>query len=400
MQINYDQLQKSFNVNNRLFNFLLSLSLATSVANAQLGINNTPHASAMFDVSGNNKGLLIPRISSAQRLAIANPANGLLVYDTDRSSFVSFKTGSGWADVDIRLPFTASASSFTPLFSILNNLPAQPAVVMDAASGNAIAGTASGTYSGIFGQNDDNGKGVSGLNTGTGHGVHARGVNGTALFADIPTGTGTAGYFKQLNPGGKALEIDGNLKISGANMEEGLGKVLLSGNDGVSIWAMPESGRIHVAFVTNGLNDNTYYANSTWTRYQPKTVDYNNVFAFRSAPQSPSNAFVTPIKGFYKFSANFTFAADYGNSERLVDCYMRLQMKRGNIVTTIAQAEKEYGGAGDDYGTDFLTFSTHTYLQEGDEVWLEIRQNNAGASTILMYTQYAHFSGHLVWADE
>lgn len=42
-----------------------------------------PDPSAMLDVKSTNKGLLIPRMTSAQRNAIVSPAKGLLVYQTD-----------------------------------------------------------------------------------------------------------------------------------------------------------------------------------------------------------------------------------------------------------------------------------------------------------------------------
>lgn len=51
-----------------------------------VGINETgalPAGSAMLDVSATNKGLLIPRLSRAQKFLIPTPANGLLVYQTD-----------------------------------------------------------------------------------------------------------------------------------------------------------------------------------------------------------------------------------------------------------------------------------------------------------------------------
>lgn len=58
-----------------VFNFIVNSS-------AQVGINtNTPHVSAMLDISSTNKGLLIPRMTTTQKLAIANPATSLLVYD-------------------------------------------------------------------------------------------------------------------------------------------------------------------------------------------------------------------------------------------------------------------------------------------------------------------------------
>ncbi|MEP7231212.1 MAG: tail fiber domain-containing protein [Ginsengibacter sp.] len=47
----------------------------------------TPTASALLDVSSTNKGLLPPRMSTTQMNAIASPASGLIIYNTDDSSF-------------------------------------------------------------------------------------------------------------------------------------------------------------------------------------------------------------------------------------------------------------------------------------------------------------------------
>ncbi len=49
-----------------------------------------PAPSAILDIDGspaNNKGLLIPRMTATQRLAIVSPANSLLVFDTDSACF-------------------------------------------------------------------------------------------------------------------------------------------------------------------------------------------------------------------------------------------------------------------------------------------------------------------------
>jgi hypothetical protein len=43
----------------------------------------TPDASAILELQSSNKGLLAPRLTTAQRLAIPAPANGLMVYDTN-----------------------------------------------------------------------------------------------------------------------------------------------------------------------------------------------------------------------------------------------------------------------------------------------------------------------------
>ncbi|MEM6317288.1 MAG: hypothetical protein AAF960_06440 [Bacteroidota bacterium] len=57
---------------------------------AQISINetgNSPDTSAILDVASTDKGLLIPRMDSTNRNAIATPAAGLLVYDTTTISF-------------------------------------------------------------------------------------------------------------------------------------------------------------------------------------------------------------------------------------------------------------------------------------------------------------------------
>jgi hypothetical protein len=63
-----------------------------------VSINNTSavaNASALLDISSTAKGLLIPRMTSAQRMAIGAPATGLLVYDTDQDTFL-FYNGTAW----------------------------------------------------------------------------------------------------------------------------------------------------------------------------------------------------------------------------------------------------------------------------------------------------------------
>lgn len=51
-------------------------------------------ASAMLDVSATDKGMLVPRMTSAQRIGISNPATGLLVYQTDGTSGFYYNSGT------------------------------------------------------------------------------------------------------------------------------------------------------------------------------------------------------------------------------------------------------------------------------------------------------------------
>lgn len=64
--------------------FLFTITISNCVI-SQVSINNNgapPHPSAMLDVTSTNKGLLPPRMSHADILAIPSPAEGLIVYDS------------------------------------------------------------------------------------------------------------------------------------------------------------------------------------------------------------------------------------------------------------------------------------------------------------------------------
>ncbi len=79
---------------------VLLLAVLTSTS-AQVSIstdNSAPDSSAMLDIKSTNKGVLVPRMTTAQRAIISNPATGLLVFDTDTGGFW-FYNGSMWQDL-------------------------------------------------------------------------------------------------------------------------------------------------------------------------------------------------------------------------------------------------------------------------------------------------------------
>jgi hypothetical protein len=80
-------------------------------AMAQVGINNVgaaPHASAMLDISSTNRGLLVPRMTMAQRNAIVTPATGLMIFQTDNTPGYFYNAGTPAAPVWSMLGGTAS----------------------------------------------------------------------------------------------------------------------------------------------------------------------------------------------------------------------------------------------------------------------------------------------------
>ncbi len=81
-------------------NILLYIILITPLTFfAQVGIGTTaPDASAMLDIQSTTSGFAMPRMSTTERTSIANPVNGLQVYDTNYKN-IWFYDGNEWRTV-------------------------------------------------------------------------------------------------------------------------------------------------------------------------------------------------------------------------------------------------------------------------------------------------------------
>ncbi|WP_412474281.1 tail fiber domain-containing protein [Halobacteriovorax sp. YZS-1-1] len=95
------------------------------------GIGTTPDASAALDVSSTSKGFLPPRMTSVQRNAIASPAEGLVVYDTDIQEIYVYKggawravgdsvTGAGDAESYVEVSFSSGTQSGSGVINYTN----------------------------------------------------------------------------------------------------------------------------------------------------------------------------------------------------------------------------------------------------------------------------------------
>src|SRR5205814_2105041 len=86
----------------RLTKIAICLGLLVSFLpiKAQVGIGtNNPNNSAMLHVESTNKGVLFPRMTTAQRTAIP-PVNGLIVFDIDSNTlFIYQPLPAGWKQI-------------------------------------------------------------------------------------------------------------------------------------------------------------------------------------------------------------------------------------------------------------------------------------------------------------
>jgi uncharacterized protein (TIGR02145 family) len=102
---------------------------------AQVGIGTTsPNANAALEVASTSQGMLFPRMTSAQRDAIGNPAKGLTIYNTTLNSLQTNTGTSGtpiWKIWDGRNPATngtADVSSYSCSTASTGNMSAGVAI--------------------------------------------------------------------------------------------------------------------------------------------------------------------------------------------------------------------------------------------------------------------------------
>lgn len=116
---------------------VIVLAANSGFAQVKVGASGSPDASAMLEVTSgtaNNKGLLMPRMTTAQRNAIASPATGLMIYNTTTNEAqvntgtpaaptwtVATATATGWA--------TNGNTGTTPVTNFIGTTDNQPLTV-------------------------------------------------------------------------------------------------------------------------------------------------------------------------------------------------------------------------------------------------------------------------------
>ncbi|HEX5151073.1 MAG TPA: hypothetical protein VFW07_06470 [Parafilimonas sp.] len=102
------------------------------------------NTSAMLDVSSTTAGMLVPRMTSAQKNSISSPATGLLVFQTDAPTGFYYYTGSVW----VQLGTTTVGQNATTVYgtAVLNRTTGQTSFALIPGLTTSIVIPASGTY--------------------------------------------------------------------------------------------------------------------------------------------------------------------------------------------------------------------------------------------------------------
>jgi hypothetical protein len=101
---------------------LLTPILCAKISAQQVVINPTGaagNASAILDVASTTRGLLIPRMTTLQRNAIAAPAEGLMIYNLDCKD-INLYNGTIWLSMMFNAPVSAAATGINPTSFIAN----------------------------------------------------------------------------------------------------------------------------------------------------------------------------------------------------------------------------------------------------------------------------------------
>lgn len=83
--------------------FFICILVFESSIFGQVAVNtdgSDPDGSSMLDIKSTNKGMLIPRMTESEILAIPNPVNGLLVFNTNNNKFYFYEVNK-WRELAI-----------------------------------------------------------------------------------------------------------------------------------------------------------------------------------------------------------------------------------------------------------------------------------------------------------
>lgn len=111
--------------------FITILLVLPMITFSQVGIGTTtPDASASLEIDDTARGILIPRMTELQKLAIVTPATGLLVYQTNNAVGYYYYNGTTWVSFSSAGWSTTGNSGTTPVVNKVGTADNQDFVII------------------------------------------------------------------------------------------------------------------------------------------------------------------------------------------------------------------------------------------------------------------------------
>ena len=380
-----------------IYGLLTLFSLPAMAQNPSLGIGvSVPHASSVVELASSNRALLLPRMTTTQRTALANPTKGLLVYDITLNALMHF-TGNLWSAVG------GSVGSFSiPYAGTANNQGTAAFMITSENTATAISGSTLATFTPAIEGTADGGLGSSGVLGQATHpfgiGLQGYAIGGSAVYGFSASG-GTA--LRATAGTGFALKTRGYVQLTGGNTNPVEGAVLTSlDNNGNAVWKKPKQD---MAFELAGVYSSfNILAHNVWQKMHFNQEPYdsdNRTVPTTSASVNPSmSSFVVPVTGIYEFEIGIGLKA--GGNQQIWSQEVQLMVNRGGNVFAAHTMEgnPNHLGGSLDYRA---VGGAQCRLVAGDIVYVNVRQTtNTSTSVIIMSgSDVTFFSGHLVFAE-
>src|SRR5690554_3662149 len=274
---------------------LLGSTFLTAQDNVGIG-TTTPEPTAALDVQSNDKGVLVPRLTTAQRTGIASPAEGLMVYDTDEECFFYFKASTNWESLCASGTGSGTSGPHNTLNQAYNEGGAGAGRVITANNGSVEINHTSIAVDNkalMVNTNQTQSFGIDATNTGTGVSVRARNTNAANTFSALQAetnssdantsaiigsnsgaGYGVSGQIPATATGGSAV-LGNNLRTTGGSgvRGEGFNGVVGFSNYGAGYGVYGNNaGASGLSIGTYGIGINGVYGQTTdpangWTGY-------------------------------------------------------------------------------------------------------------------------------------
>lgn len=215
----------------KVLTILLAIANYYTVIAQSVGIGTTtPNSSALLDITSTTKGLLMPRMTTAQRNAIVSPADGLLIYNTTTDELNQRQNGAWKTVINSDYWFRGAGTMWNigdnigintagpaERLDVSGNIRSNSSMIIDNTSAILQLRT-SGENKGFMQLSGDNVR--FGTNSGNTAGNVILRMDGTDMVSFQKTGS--AGVFMQMNVNGVSTGVlqttsTGNVSLTAVN---------------------------------------------------------------------------------------------------------------------------------------------------------------------------------------